>query len=55
MMNTHLDWTQALGVAFANQQVATMARVQFLRNRAAAAGHLSTTKQIRSSARVRRS
>ncbi|HEX5321065.1 MAG TPA: DUF3300 domain-containing protein, partial [Stellaceae bacterium] len=47
MMNTHMDWTQALGVAFGGQQVATMARVQFLRNRAAAAGHLKSNAQIK--------
>ncbi len=47
MMNAHLDWTQALGVAFAGQQVATMARVQFLRQRAVAAGRLLSTPQIR--------
>src|SRR5579863_2642193 len=46
MMNDHLDWTEALGVAFANQQVATMSRVQFLRDRAASAGHLNSTPQM---------
>jgi len=46
MMNDHLDWTEALGAAFASQQVATLARVQFLRERAAAAGELKTTSQI---------
>src|SRR5579864_3620508 len=34
MMVNHLDWTQALGQAFANQQVQIFARVQFLRDRA---------------------
>ena len=47
MMNDHLDWTEALGIAFANQQVATMARVQFLRQRAVAAGRLASTPQLR--------
>ncbi len=46
MMNAHLDWTEALGTAFANQQVAVMARVQFLRERAARAGRLASTKQL---------
>jgi hypothetical protein len=46
MMNDHLDWTEALGTAFAGQQVQTMARVQFLRDRAKAAGHLDSTPQI---------
>src|SRR5882672_3804453 len=40
MMNEHLDWTEALGTAFANQQVETMARVQYLRERAMRAGQL---------------
>ena len=47
MMNEHFDWTQALGVAFANQQTETMARIQFLRGRALAAGHIRSTPQIR--------
>src|SRR5215472_9085588 len=47
MRTEHLDWTQALGSAFANQQVETMARVQFLRDRALAAGHLRSSPQIR--------
>jgi hypothetical protein len=46
MMNDHLDWTEALGTAFANQQVQTMARVQFLRDRAKTAGHLASTPQL---------
>src|SRR5579863_7393133 len=47
MMNDHLDWTEALGTAFANQQVAVMARVQFLRQRSFAAGRLASTPQLR--------
>ncbi|MGH7093487.1 MAG: DUF3300 domain-containing protein, partial [Stellaceae bacterium] len=47
MMNDHFDWTQALGAAFANQQVQTMARVQYLRNRAAAAGRLRSSRYLR--------
>jgi hypothetical protein len=46
MMNDHLDWTEALGAAFANQQIEVMARIQFLRDRAVAAGHLKSTPQI---------
>jgi hypothetical protein len=47
MMNNHYDWTQALGLAFANQQPETMARIQFLRQRAVAAGQLKSTPQLR--------
>jgi hypothetical protein len=47
MMNNHFDWTQALGLAFANQQAETMARIQFLRQRAVAAGQLQSTPQLR--------
>jgi Protein of unknown function (DUF3300) len=47
MMNNHFDWTQALGLAFANQQAETMARIQFLRQRAVAAGQLKSTPQLR--------
>ncbi|HZK90160.1 MAG TPA: DUF3300 domain-containing protein, partial [Stellaceae bacterium] len=46
MMNDHFDWTEALGIAFANQQVETLARVQFLRDRAVTAGQLKSNKQI---------
>jgi Protein of unknown function (DUF3300) len=46
MMVNHLDWTQALGTAFANQQVQVFARVQFLRDRAKEAGFLKSTSQI---------
>src|SRR6516225_6130990 len=47
MLTEHFDWTQALGTAFANQQVETMARVQFLRDRALAAGHLRSSPQVK--------
>jgi hypothetical protein len=47
MMNNHFDWTQALGLAFANQQAETMARIQFLRQRAVGAGQLKSTPQFR--------
>ena len=46
MMINHLDWTQALGAAFANQEVQVFARVQFLRQRAQRAGMLKSTSQI---------
>src|SRR3984957_286820 len=46
LMNDHFDWTQSLGAAFAQQQVETMARVQFLRDRAVAAGQLKSTLQL---------
>ncbi|HXO03124.1 MAG TPA: DUF3300 domain-containing protein, partial [Stellaceae bacterium] len=46
MMTNHLDWTEALGAAFANQEVQTMARVQFLRERAMHAGQLKSTSQL---------
>ncbi|HVC55324.1 MAG TPA: DUF3300 domain-containing protein [Stellaceae bacterium] len=46
MMNNHPDWTEALGTAFAGQQVAVMARVQYLRLRAANAGRLASTKHL---------
>ncbi|HEX5327631.1 MAG TPA: DUF3300 domain-containing protein [Acetobacteraceae bacterium] len=47
MMTDHLGWTEALGFAFADQQNETMARVQFLRQRALAAGRLHSTAQLR--------
>ena len=46
MMTDHLDWTAALGGAFANQEVETFARVQFLRERAVQAGQLKSTTQL---------
>jgi Protein of unknown function (DUF3300) len=46
MLNDHLDWTEALGTAFANQQIEMMARIQFLRQRAVAAGQLKSTAQL---------
>jgi Protein of unknown function (DUF3300) len=47
MLCDHLDWTEELGLAFANQQRATMARIQFLRGRALAAGRLRSTQRLR--------
>jgi uncharacterized protein DUF3300 len=46
MMNDHLDWTEALGTAFAGQEVETMSRVQFLRERAMHAGQLQSSTQL---------
>ncbi|HTW51627.1 MAG TPA: DUF3300 domain-containing protein [Stellaceae bacterium] len=46
MMVNHLDWTQALGTAFANQEVQVFARTQFLRDRAKQAGFLKSNSQI---------
>ncbi|MGA8402786.1 MAG: DUF3300 domain-containing protein, partial [Stellaceae bacterium] len=46
MMTNHLDWTQALGQAFATQEVQVFARVQFLRERAVKAGQLKSTPQL---------
>jgi hypothetical protein len=44
MMNEHIEWTQALGVAFATQQAEVMSRVQVLRQLAMKSGKL---KQVR--------
>src|SRR5437764_8122235 len=44
MMSDHIEWTQALGVAFATQQAEVMARVQALRHLAMKSGKL---KQVR--------
>ena len=46
MMTNHLDWTEALGTAFANQQVLVFSRVQFLRQRASRSGMLQSNAQI---------
>jgi hypothetical protein len=45
MMSDQIDWTQALGAAFLNQQADVMASVQRLRAQAKAAGNLQTTQQ----------
>ncbi len=44
-MNTNLQWTQALGVAFLNQQADVMQAIQQLRAQAIAAGTLQSTPQ----------
>jgi hypothetical protein len=45
MMNSRLDWTQAIGNAFLAQQAAVMDSVQRLRAQAQAAGTLQSTPQ----------
>ncbi len=44
-MNANLNWTEALGVAFLNQQADVMASIQRLRAEAIAAGTLQSTPQ----------
>ncbi len=44
-MNANLQWTQALGVAFLNQQADVMQAIQQLRAQAIAAGTLQSTPQ----------
>lgn len=44
-MNTNLQWTEALGVAFLNQQAEVMQAIQQLRAQAVAAGTLQSTPQ----------
>ena len=44
-MDQHLDWTQEVGYAMANQQEAVLDSVQRLRRQAQEAGHLETTKE----------
>ncbi len=45
MLNSHLDWTQQLGYAFATQQADVLDSVQRLRRQAQAAGHLQSSPQ----------
>jgi hypothetical protein len=47
MLNDHLDWTQQLGYAMANQQAAVLDSIQRLRLQAQKAGNLKTTEQQR--------
>jgi hypothetical protein len=44
-MDENLDWTQALGDAFVNQQADVMASIQHLRSEAYAVGNLKTSPQ----------
>ncbi len=46
MMTEHIDWTQALGVAFATQQAEIMNRVQALRQLAVKSGQINKMKQV---------
>src|SRR5579864_874862 len=46
MLNKNLDWTNSLGVAFANQQNDVMAQIQFLRHKAQKAGNLVSNDKI---------
>lgn len=47
MMDSKLDWTESLGEAFVGQQDDVMNTVQGLRRRAAAAGNLLSSEQMR--------
>jgi len=46
MLNKNLEWTNSLGVAFANQQNDVMAQIQFLRHQAQQAGNLKSNDKI---------
>jgi hypothetical protein len=46
MMSEHIEWTEALGVAFATQQAEVMARVQALRQLAMKSGKLKQVKHL---------
>jgi len=46
MLDKNLDWTNSLGVAFANQQSDVMAQIQFLRHQAQKAGNLVSNDKI---------
>ena len=46
MMSEHIEWTEALGVAFATQQAEVMARVQALRHLAMKSGKLKQVKHL---------
>ena len=46
LMNEHIEWTEALGVAFATQQGEVMARVQALRHLAMKSGKLKQVKHL---------
>jgi hypothetical protein len=47
MLNDHLEWTQQLGYAMANQQAAVLDSIQRLRRQAQKAGSLKSTEQQR--------
>src|SRR5438105_6128602 len=46
MLNEHIEWTQALGIAFASQQAEVMARVQPLRHLAMRSGKLKQARHL---------
>jgi Protein of unknown function (DUF3300) len=46
MMSEHIEWTEALGVAFATQQAEVMARVQALRHLAMKSGRLGKVRHL---------
>ena len=48
LMTEHIEWTGALGVAFATQQAQVMGRVQGLRQLAVKSGRIEKVKQVRS-------
>jgi hypothetical protein len=47
MLSQHIEWTQALGVAFATQQPEVMARVQALRHLAMRTGRIRKVRHLR--------
>src|SRR5216684_3438854 len=46
MMSDHIEWTEALGVAFTTQQAEVMARVQALRQLAVKSGRLNKLRHL---------
>ncbi|HVI19680.1 MAG TPA: DUF3300 domain-containing protein, partial [Gaiellales bacterium] len=46
MMSDHIEWTEALGVAFVTQQAEVMARVQALRHLAMKSGQIGKVKHL---------
>ena len=46
MMSNHMDWTVSLGNAFNHQREAVMERIQFLRQKAQAAGNLKSDEKM---------
>jgi hypothetical protein len=46
MLNEHIEWTQALGTAFATQQAEVMARIQALRHLAMRSGKLKQMRHL---------
>ena len=46
MMTEHIEWTGALGLAFATQQAEVMSRVQALRQLAVKSGRIKNVKHV---------